>query len=370
MENSITETIGCDLGDKTSDIYVMDVAGRTRRARVASTRKGMTAFFTREPAHVVIEVGGHSRWVSELLRKLGHRVTIANPRRVKLISASDNKTDEHDAELLARLGRADPRLLAPMVHRQSEIQADLAIAKARDTLVATRTKLVNHVRGTVKSFGERLPKCSAVSFARHTRTLIPAALEAALAPVYETIAKLDEQIRAQDKLIQRKAEQHGDVAALAQVDGVGVLTSLVYVLTLEDKSRFATSRMAGAFLGLRPRKQKSGNDDPQLRITKAGDPFVRRLLVLSANYILGPFGKDSDLRRWGLKLAERGGKNAKKRARVAVARKLAVLLHRLWVTGEVYEPIGYQARRLGEATGVPATVVAADPSTLAANAAA
>ncbi len=375
MENSTTETIGCDLGDKMSDVCVMNAAGRTRRARVASTRKGMTTFFTREPAHVVIEVGGHSRWVSELLEGLGHRVTIANARRVKLISASDNKTDEHDAELLARLGRADARLLAPMVHRSSEMQADLAIAKARDTLVATRTKLVNHVRGTVKSFGERLPKCSSVSFARHTRALIPAALETALAPVYETIAKLDEQIRTQDKMIEQTAERHPDVAVLEQVDGVGVLTSLVYVLTLEDKDRFPSSRMAGAYLGLRPRKQKSGNDDPQLRITKAGDPFVRRLLVLSANYILGPFGKDSDLRRWGLKLAERGGKNAKKRAKVAVARKLAVLLHRLWVTGEVYEPLGYQSRRLEGATPPAATPTVAaveptDPPTNAASAAA
>lgn len=362
MENTTTETIGCDLGDKISDVCVMDTAGHTRRARVASTRKGMTTFFTRPPAHVVIEVGGHSRWVSELLERLGHRVTIANARRVKLISASDNKTDEHDAELLARLGRADASLLAPMVHRSAELQADLAIAKARDTLVATRTKLVNHVRGTVKSFGERFPKCSSSSFARHTRALIPAALETALGPVYETIAKLDEQIRAQDKMIEKTAERHTDVAVLEQVNGVGVLTALVYVLTLEDKGRFASSRMAGAYLGLRPRKQKSGNDDPQLRITKAGDPFVRRLLVLSANYILGPFGKDSDLRRWGLKLAERGGKNAKKRAKVAVARKLAVLLHRLWVTGEVYEPLGYQSRRLEEATPQSVTAAMAEPA--------
>jgi transposase len=236
MENFTTETIGCDLGDKMSDVCVMDAAGRTRRARVASTRKGMTTFFSREPAHVVIEVGGHSRWVSELLEGLGHRVTIANARRVQLISASDNKTDEHDAELLARLGRADARLLAPMVHRSSALQADLAIAKARDTLVATRTKLVNHVRGTVKSFGERLPKCSSCSFVRHTRALIPASLEAALAPVYETIAKLDEQIRAQDKLIEGKAEANPDVAVLEQVDGGGALTGLVYLLTLEDKS--------------------------------------------------------------------------------------------------------------------------------------
>jgi transposase len=365
MENSTTETIGCDLGDKMSDVCVMDASGRTRRARVASTRKGMTTFFSREPAHVVIEVGSHSRWVSELLERLGHRVTIANARRVKLISASDNKTDEHDAELLARLGRADARLLAPLVHRSDVLQADLAIAKARDTLVATRTKLVNHVRGTVKSFGERLPKCSSCAFARHTRALIPAALQVALAPVYETIAKLDEQIRAQDKLIEGKAKANPDVAVLGQVDGVGALTSLVYVLTLEDKNRFAKSRMAAAFLGLRPRKRKSGDDDPQLRITKAGDPFVRRLLVLSANYILGPFGKDSDLRRWGLKLAERGGKNAKKCAKVAVARKLAALLHRLWVTGEVYEPLGYQAHRLEDAT-----TSASPPSTAGASAAA
>jgi transposase len=361
MENSTTETIGCDLGDKMSDVCVMDAAGKTRRARVASTKKGMTTFFTREPAHVVIEVGSHSRWVSELLERLGHRVTIANARRVKLISASDNKTDEHDAELLARLGRADARLLAPMVHRSTGVQADLAIAKARDTLVATRTKLVNHVRGTVKSFGERLPKCTASSFVRHTSDLIPTALKPALAPVLETIAKLDEEIRGQDKLIAQKAAENPDVAVLEQVDGVGALTALVYLLTLEDKGRFDKSRMAAAFLGLRPRKQKSGSGDPQLRITKAGDPFVRRLLVLSANYILGPFGKDSDLRRWGMRLAERGGKNAKKRAKVAVARKLAVLLHRLWVTGEVYEPLGYQARRLEDAAP-PVKPKAAEPS--------
>jgi transposase len=288
MENSTTETIGCDLGDKMSDVCVMGADGRTRRARVASTKNGMTAFFTRDPAHVVIEVGSHSRWVSALLETLGHRVTIANARRVKLISASDNKTDEHDAELLARLGRADARLLAPMVHQSAEVQADLAIAKARDTLVATRTKLVNHVRDTVKSLGERLPKCTASSFVRHTRALIPATLEPALSPIYETIAKLDEQIREQDKIIANKAAANPDVAVLEQVDGVGALTALVYLLTLENKDRFSRSPMAASFIGLRPRKQKSGSDDPQLRITKAGEPFVRRLLVLSANYILGP----------------------------------------------------------------------------------
>jgi len=350
MANTIIETIGCDLGDKKSEICVLDAEGDIKlQVSVRTTRKGILAFFTRPAAHVVIEVGAHSRWVSSLLRGLGHQVTAANPRRVKLISESDNKTDRHDAELLARLGRTDVKLLAPVEHRTPQAQADLALAKARDTLVATRTKLVNHVRGTVKSFGERLPMCTTESFARQTRVLVPAELKPALEPIYQVLDRLDEQIKEHDKLIQRVAKRHVDVDVVSQISGVGVLTALVFLLTIEDKNRFAKSRMVGAFVGLRPRKSKSGDGDPQLRITKAGDPFLRRLLVNGANYILGPFGKDSDLRRWGLELAKRGGKNAKKRATVAVARKLAVLMHRLWVTGEVYEPLGHQSRRTEEA---------------------
>lgn len=349
MTETTTETIGCDLGDKRSEICVLDAEGRVAlRTSVATTRKGITGFFARAPAHVVIEVGAHSRWVSALLRGRRHRVTVANPRRVKLISDSNNKTDRHDAELLARLGRADVQLLAPVEHRTPKAQADLAVAKARDVLVATRTKLVNHVRGTVKSFGERLPSCSTECFARKTRALVPVELQAALEPIYQVLDRLDQQIKEQDKLIERVAKRYVDVDAVSQISGVGVLTALVFLLTIEDKNRFARSRMVGAFVGLRPRKSKSGDGDPQLRITKTGDPFLRRLLVNGANYILGPHGQESDLRSWGLELAKRGGKNAKKRATVAVARKLAVLMHRLWVTGEVYEPVGYQGRRTEE----------------------
>jgi len=112
-----------------------------------------------------------------------------------------------------------------------------------------------------------------------------------------------------------------------------------YVLTLDDPKRFRRSRDVGGFLGLRPKQRDSGQSQPQLRITKEGDPYLRKLLVQGAHYILGWRGPDTDLRRWGLKLAARGGKNAKKRAVVAVARKLAVLLHRIWVSGENYEPL-------------------------------
>jgi transposase len=343
-DDTSLETIGCDLGDKMSEVCRLCSDGSQERATVRTTMKGMTMFFTRPRCHVVIEVGPHSRWVSELLHELGHQVTVSNPRQVKLISGGTNKSDRRDCELLARLGRVDVELLAPISHRGRESQADLAVAKGRDILVATRTKLVNHIRGVLKSFGLQLPRCDAECFGRKTRELVPTELKAALDPIYEMLVVLEQQIREQDKTVERIAKRYPDVEVVSQVNGVGTLTALVYILTIEDKSRFENSRMAGAFLGLRPRKSQSGSDDPQLKITKAGDPFVRRLLVNSANYILGPFGKDCDLRRWGTDLAKRGGKNAKKRAKVAVARKLAVLLHRLWVTGEVYQPIGYRQR--------------------------
>jgi transposase len=344
MENTTTamETIGCDLGDKRSELFVLRPDGGCTRQTVRTTKEALESWFSRPRAHVVIEVGAHSRWVADLLKRLGHQVTIANPRRVKLIAAGDTKNDRRDSELLARLGRADTSLLAPITHRPVQAQAHLAVAKARDILVATRTKLINHVRGTVKCFGLRLPSCSSASFVRQTRALVPPELKPALDPIYESLERIDDQIRQHDRTIDRIAKRYPEIQAISQVDGIGTLTALVFLLTIEDKNRFAKSRMAGAFIGLCPRQGQSGDDDPQLRITKAGDPFVRRLLVIAANRIIGPFGVDSDLRRWGLELAKRGGKNAKKRAKVAVARKLAVLLHRLWVTGEVYQPLGYR----------------------------
>jgi len=348
MSECTTAVIGCDLGDKQSTLCILRADGRVERPKsIKTVREAFrTFFFARPPAHVVIEVGAHSRWVNALLEELGHRVTVANARRVKLISQNDSKSDQVDAELLARLGKADVELLAPIHHRGMEAQADLAVPKARDALVGCRTKLINTCRGLVKSFGERLPQCSGESFHRQAREYVPAALKPALEPVFQALERIDEAIRKEDKLVARLAKKYPDVEVIAQPNGVGILTALVFLLTLEDKNRFKSSRQVGGFVGLRPRKNQSGEDDPQLRITKAGDPFLRRLLVQCANYMLGPFGRDSDLRRWGLELARRGGKNARKRACVAVARKTGVLMHRLWVTGEVYEPLGYGTKRL------------------------
>src|SRR5260370_1661082 len=342
MAEAITETIGCDLGDKKAEIFIWRADGTSDRpAPVKMTGAGVRKFFSRPKAHVVIEVGTHSRWVSELLKDLGHQVTVANPRRLKIIAESNSKTDRTDAELLARLGKADVELLSPVQHRGRQAQADLAVAKSRDVLVACRLKLVNHARSLVKVSGERLPSCTAESFHRKTRGLIPEQLKPALATIYRGLEKITEEIKLHDEALEGIAKKYPDVEILSQPDGVGLLTALVYLLTIEDKSRFKKSRMAGAFIGLRPRKDQSGDTDKQLGITKGGDAFLRRLLASCANYILGPFGKDSDLRRWGLELAKRGGNNARKRAKVAVARKPAVLMHPLWLARREYVPLNY-----------------------------
>ena len=163
---------------------------------------------------------------------------------------------------------------------------------------------------------------------------VPSELRAALVPVLRMIDELTQRIVAFEKRIEKLSkERYPETEVLRQVNGVGALTAFTYVLTLEDPQRFRNSRSVGPFLGLCPKQRQSGARDPELRISKAGDRDLRRLLVQSAQYILGPFASDSDLRRFGLALASRGGKSAKRRAIVALARKLSVLLHRLWVTG-------------------------------------
>ncbi|OGT29764.1 MAG: hypothetical protein A2W28_09535 [Gammaproteobacteria bacterium RBG_16_51_14] len=229
---------------------------------------------------------------------------------------------------------------------------DLTLIKSRDILVKARTKLINHVQGTVKSVGGRLPSCSAASFDKKVVDSIPEELRCALQPIVETIASLTSRIRDYDREIEKLCqERYPEAEHLQRVGGIGPVTSLAYILTLEDPGRFGKSREVGAYIGLVPKRDQSGERDPQLMITKEGDSYLRSLLVGSGQYILGPFGPDCDLRRWGLKLMERGGKNAKKRAVVAVARKLAVLLHRLWTTGEIYDPF-YHAKREKEPAGV------------------
>jgi transposase len=275
--------------------------------------------------------------VSRLLLECGHEVFVANPRRVKL--SLDHKSDRVDAEMLARIARVDPKLLQPVALRTEQTQIALATLRARDALVRARTQMINNVRALVKNLGQRLPKCDSEFFHKRVE-LLPEPLRPALEPLMLLVEQLTRQIKAFDREIERTGERNYPATIrLRQIAGVGALTALAYVLIIEDPARFPNARSVGAYLGLSPRRAQSGNHDPQLRITKAGDPTLRRLLVGAATYILGPFAPDTDLRRWGLALAARGGKNAKKRATVAVARKLAGLLHTLWRTGADYIPL-------------------------------
>jgi len=339
--NSAPATLGLDVGDRFSSFCFIaangDVADEGKvRTREAELIQRLAPF---KGSRLVLEVGVHSPWLTRLLRKEGFTVIVANPRKVQLIRQSYHKSDRSDAEILARVGRLDAVLLSPVEHRSEQQQSDLAVIRSRAALVAARTMLINQVRGSVKSFGGTLPRCDAHTFHKHAPAHLPPALADALTPLITAIASLSTQISAMDDTISRLiVSRYPAAKALQQVHGVGPITSLTFVLTLGDHSRFTKSRDVGPFLGLTPRLHQSGDSSPQLRITKAGDSLLRSLLVQCAHYILGPFGKDSDLTRWGRQRLERAGKNAKKRVFVAVARKLAVLLHRLWVTGEVYNP--------------------------------
>lgn len=342
-------TVGLDVGDKWCHIAVVDRGGKlVEKSRVATEAGVLRERFKSSPGdkarlRIVLEAGPHSHWISRLLEEEGHEVIVANPRRLRMIYDSDSKSDDADAEALARLGRLDPSLLRPVRHRSLKSQSDLTIIRSRDALVKSRTQLVNHVRGVAKSFGVSLKKCSTKSFHHQVPEHLPDNLTPSLMPILDAIEGLSRKISQFERVIEEKAvKEYPATERLRQVRGVGPITSLSYVLLLEDASRFRNSRDAGCYIGLRPRRDQSGERDPELRITKAGDRMLRCLLIGSAQYILGPFGEDSDLRRWGLKLAARGGKNAKKKAIVATARKLAVLLHHLWRTGEDYEPLRNQ----------------------------
>lgn len=343
-------TVGLDLGDRFSQLLVLDREGEViEEGRVATREETLRQRFSGIASmRIALETGTHSPWVSRVLEECGHEVIVANSRKLRLIYENPSKDDRVDALYLARLARLDPALLSPVKHRSATAQEDLALLRSREALVSARTQLINHVRGVVKSVGSRLPASSSRSFSKKVSEKVPASLRAGLLPVVEEIASLSDQIKAVEKQLELLCEEtYPQTKLLRQVSGVGPITSLAFILTLEDPGRFQKSRTVGAFLGLVPGRKQSGGSDPQRRITKQGDVSLRRLLVNAAHYILGPFGPDCDLRRFGSRIASRGGKFAKKRAVVAVARKLAVLLHHLWRWAQVYEPLYQENHRAG-----------------------
>ena len=337
--------IGIDLGDKSSMVCVLSGNEVNKKESTIETTSGsFLEFFDQfeTPSSVVVamETGSHSPWLSAMLLGQGFDVLVVNARKLRAIWDSPNKNDARDAEMLARIARFDRQLLSPIRHRNQIAQMDLAILKARDALVSARTNLVNTVRGLVKSSGSRLSSCSTEAFPKTVAPEIPSELTPAVSKLLTTIAHLTKQIGHYDKQIKRLCEKrYPETAYLQQVKGVGPVTSLAYILTLESPSRFTKSRDVGPYLGLVPKRDQSGQADKPLSITKAGSIHLRRLLVTASNYIMGPFGEDCDLRRLGERVEGNRGKIARRKAKIAVARKLAVVLHHLWKTKEEYQPL-------------------------------
>ena len=338
-------TVGLDLGDRSSRYCILNEAGeKASEDQLPTTKTGLDSIFAKmAPCRIALEVGTHSPWVSRHLAAMGHEVIVANPRKVRLITQSVKKNDRMDAEQLARLARVDPKLLAPIRHRGPEAQGDLAVIRARAELVDSRTALINTARGLAKPMGERLKSCDADYVKESLADGLNEATQNAIRPLLKSVEEITKQIGVYDKKIQEIEKRYPETKVLKQVNGVGTLVALTYILTLEDAERFEHSRDVGPYLGLTRKLRDSGESQPELGISKAGDQLLRRLLVQAAHCILRDGAPDSDLRTWGLTKVEagagkKGSKRRKKKAAVAVARKLAVLLHRLWVTGEVYDP--------------------------------
>lgn len=340
--------IGIDLGDKKHAICAINQDGKILKEYSIYNRADDLEQLSHDfpKALMALEVGTHSPWISRLLDNLGHEVLVANARKLRAIYTNERKCDELDARMLAKIARLDPELLHPIEHVSAEAQHDLLSLKFRDTLVRQRVHIITSIRFSIKSLGVKIKSPSSASFATYARNTLSEEPEI-LAMIEPSLAALDvigTSIKKYDKLIEVAChEKYPETQKLQQITGVGPITSLCFVLSIGDTLRFKKTRDIGAYLGLVPRRDQSGNTDKQLSISKAGNGQLRKLLVQCAQYILGHFGPDCDLRRHGLKLAARGGKAAKKKAIVAIARKLAVLMLALQTTDGNYVPLKKEA---------------------------
>ncbi|MGC2194358.1 MAG: IS110 family transposase, partial [Terriglobales bacterium] len=272
-------TVGLDLGDRSSWYCMLDESGAIlREQRLSTTAKALQEVFGRMPhSRIALETGMHSPWVSRVLSELGHEVIVAHARNVRLIGESRKKDDRLDAQTLARLARIDPELLSPVKHRSAKAQADLSVIRARAGLVRARTALVNTARGLAKSYGERLRGCNVRNMNPEKAEGLSPELQAALQPLLAALESLSERIAEYNERIEKLAqESYPQVALLKQVKGVGTLIALTFLLTLEDPHRFRKSRDVGCYLGLQPGRRNSGQSEPQLHISKEGDPYRYR----------------------------------------------------------------------------------------------
>jgi transposase len=336
-----------DVSEKKITIYTLPEGAENGTIGDIPNRAEAVSVFIKElrrQSHkeitVVMEAGTHSAWLSKLAHELGCKTYVGHSRKIKAIWGDDRKCDGKDAEMLARLAKADPKLLSPIRHCSEGARTDLVMIKSRDALVRTRTSLINHVRGQLRTFGVKGDdEIGAESFAKKVKELIPRELKVCLDIIVRTIAEINAKIKVYDRQIEKLCAKHKETSHMTQIRGVGPLTALTFALVIENPARFRDGRRVGAYVGLTPKRDQSGDSDKQCGISGAGNGLLRRYLVQAAHYILGPLGEDCDLRRFGQRIAARGGKGARKKATAAVARKLAGLLRKLWLEKAEYVPL-------------------------------
>jgi transposase len=326
---------GLDVSDKSTHVCVVDGGGRVVWSGSCATCPETIArtLARRAPglARAVLETGALSSFLYRGLAERGVAVTCVCARHAHgVLSARVNKSDAHDAEGLAQMARTGWYKAVRI--REEGTHLDRASLKIREQLTASHRALANQLRGLLKLFGLRLGQVTTPGKRRERLQALFAQkpeLREVMAPLLESLEALEVRIATLSRRLAARAAADPVTARLMSVPGVGPITALVYKTSIEDPDRFDHSRSAGAFAGLAPRRSQSGERDVTGHISRAGDPMLRSALYEAANSLLARVKRDCPLRTWGLALARTRGA---KRARVAVARKLAILLHRLWAS--------------------------------------
>ena len=350
-------TIGADVSDRTTKICVMTKAeGGERRIVVettcATTKAGFEEALSKFDRSwpVVFETGTHCRWMDRLFKEMGFKTIVGNPGKIPSITKSNTKNDRNDARELARLAIADPAMLHPVFLRDEVYQQMLRFHHARNMLISQRTQTINQIRGFAKSMGHRIECSSTEKFHELSKADWPRELEECAWPLMGVLKTVNLKIKAYDRLIERLAERpefKPMVERVRVVYGVGVIGSTVFVAAIGGRpDRFDHARDVGPYLGMTPKQDQSGDDDKQLHITHAGADIVRATLVECAGVVMMSNAKDTDLKLKGLRIAMHGGGIAKKKAKVAVARALAVTMLALLKDPErEYVPLSEEGRK-------------------------
>jgi transposase len=336
----MTQYVGLDVSLRMTALCVVDESGGViAEGKVASEPEALGGWLREHaPAarRIGMETGPLAVWLWNGLKERGLPVHVIDARHAKAgLTLQASKTDRNDARGLAQIMRTG--WFKEVQVKSTAAHLLRALLASRGMLVATRCALENQIRGLLKTFGLVLGKAGRRRFEVRLRELLAAEprLGRLVTPLLEVRRSLVEQIQTYDRCLVAIARRHAVVRRLMSVPGVGAVTAVAFVAAIDDPSRFRRSRHVGAYFGLVPRRYQSGEVDRPGRISKAGDQLVRTLLYEAANALLTRSRQPSALKAWAEAIAARSGR---KKAKVALARRLAVMLHRLWRDGTAFVP--------------------------------